>query len=95
MEVCDVCVPCLYFPPTVGTFDMAGSVAQQVVEVGVEAPGGDGELLQCRHAGAGAQGRQVERSDRSSGSIQHRPGILNWTLSLIGRLQARYSRLIG
>ena len=72
---------------------MAGSIAQQVGEVGVEAPRGDGELLQCRHAaGARAQGRQVERS---ACSVQHCLGILKWTLNLIGRHQARYSRLIG
>ena len=79
-----MCVPSLYVPPAVGTLDMAGGVPQQVWEVGgVGGPGGDGELLQGRHAGGWAQGGQVERSAGAPGSLQGCVGILNWTLIML------------
>ena len=79
-----MCVPSLYVPPAVRTLDMAGGVPQQVWEVGgVGGPGGDGELLQSRHAGGRAQGGQVERSAGAPGSLQGCVGILNWTLIML------------
>ena len=70
------CVPGLDVSPAVRTVEVAGRVAEEVGEVGVGGPGGDGELLQCRHAGGGrAQGRQVERSAGAQAGVQTRLGI--------------------